>query len=181
MESRIQNESPKIYVACLAAYNAAQLYGNWIDADQDAQEIFASIKAMLEGSPQPFAEEWAVHDYEGFGSISLGEWPDIERISNLAKLIVAHGEAFSLWYQNQDGDNFEISELEDMFLEQWQGTFESETDFAYSLLEESGQLSEIPDWAQNYFDYESYARDLSVSGDYTFTRHECQTHVYRNC
>jgi antirestriction protein len=67
-----------------------------------------------------------------------------------------------------------------MFLEQWQGSFESETDFAYKLLEESGQLSELPTWAQSYFDYDRYARDLRLSGDFSFTRHNCQTYVYRN-
>ena len=181
MENKGQNNSPKIYVACLAAYNSGQLHGEWIAADQETQEIYADIKSMLNKSPEPFAEEWAVHDYEGFGTISLSEWPDIERVSTLAKLIVAHGEPFSPWYQNQDGDNFECSELEDLFLEQWQGAYESETDFAYKLLEESGQLSALPVWAQNYFDYESYARDLKLSGDFSFTRHSCQTYVFRNC
>lgn len=181
MRNQDQLSNPKIYVACLAAYHAGQLHGERIAADQETQEIQAGIKFMLEKSPEPFAEEWAVHDYEGLGTISLSEWPDIERVSVLAKLVVAHGEPFSLWYQNQDGDNFECSELEELFLEQWQGAYESETDFAYKLLEESGQLSELPACAQNYFDYESYARDLNLSGDFSFTRHNCQTYVYRNC
>ncbi len=181
MKNQEQQTSPRIYVACLAAYNAGQLHGEWINADREANEIQVDIKSMLERSPVSSAEEWAVHDYEGFHSISLSEWPDIERVSTLAKLIVAHGEPFSIWYQNQDGSNFEISELEEMFLEQWQGSFESETDFAFKLLEESGQLSELPAWAQNYFDCESYARDLHLGGDFSFTRHNCQTYVYRNC
>ena len=102
MENKAQNDSPKIYVACLASYNAGHLYGEWILADQEPQEIQAAIQSMLEKSPEPFAEEWAVHDYEGFGSISLSEWPSIERVSALAKLIAEHGEPFTLWYQNQD-------------------------------------------------------------------------------
>lgn len=181
MKNNEQQTSPRIYVACLAAYNGGQLHGEWIDANQEAREIQASITSMLERSPEPCAEEWAVHDYEGFGSISISEWPDIERVSTLAKLIVAHAEPFSIWYENQDASNFEISELEETFLEQWQGTYESETDFAYKLLEESGQLSELPTWVQNYFDYESYARDLRLSGDFSFSRHNCQTYVYRSC
>ncbi|MBK9324209.1 MAG: antirestriction protein ArdA [Bdellovibrionaceae bacterium] len=181
MKNLEQQISPRIYVACLAAYNAGQLHGEWINADQESHEIYADIKSMLEKSPEASAEEWAVHDYEGFNSISLSEWPDIERVSTLAKLIVAHGEPFSIWYQNQDGSNFDVSDLEEMFLEQWQGSYESDTDFAYKLLEESGQLSELPTWAQNYFDYESYARDLHLGGDFSFTRHNCQTYVYRNC
>ena len=181
MKNLEQQTSPIIYVACLAAYNAGQLHGEWINADQETHEIYANIKSMLGSSPEPFAEEWAVHDYEGFGSISLSEWPDIERVSTPAKLFVAHGEPFSIWYETQDGSNFDILELEEMFLEQWQGSFESETDFAHKLLEDLGQLSELPEWAQIYFDYESYARDLHLSGDFSFTRHNCQTYVYRNC
>ncbi len=181
MNNQEQQTSPRIYVACLAAYNAGQLHGEWINADRETHEILADIKSMLERSPESRAEEWAVHDYEGFNSISLREWHDMERVSALAKLIVAHGEPFSIWYESQDGSNFDISELEEMFLEQWQGSFESETDFAYKLLEETGQLSELPAWAQNYFDYESYARDLHLGGDFSFTQHNCQTYVYRNC
>jgi len=32
-------DTPRIYVACLAAYNAGKLHGEWIDADQDAEAI----------------------------------------------------------------------------------------------------------------------------------------------
>ncbi len=181
MKNNSQQIGPKIYVACLAAYNAGQLHGEWINADREAHEILADIKSMLERSPESSAEEWAVHDYEGFHSISLSEWPDIERVLTLAKLIVAHDEPFSIWYESQDGSNFDISELEEIFLEQWQGSFESETDFAYRMLEETGQLSEIPNWAQSYFDYESYARDLHLSGEFSFTRHNCETYVFRTC
>lgn len=181
MKNQQHKSSPKIYIACLAAYTAGHLHGEWINADQATHEIQADIKSMLEKSPEPLAEEWAVHDYEGFGSIFISEWPDIERLSTIANLFVTHGEPFSIWYHSQDGSNFDISELEEMFLEQWQGSFESETDFVYKLLEDTGQLSELPAWAQNYFDYESYARDLHLSGDFAFIRHNYQTFVYRSC
>ena len=181
MKNQAQQANPKIYVACLASYNTGQLHGEWINADQETHEIYGEIKSMLERSPEPFAEEWAIHDYEGFGSICLSEWPDLERVSTLAKLIVIHGDPFPIWYESQDGYNFDISEVEEKFLEQWQGSFESETDFAYRMLEETGQLSEIPNWAQSYFDYESYARDLHLSGEFSFTRHNCETYVFRNC
>ncbi len=180
MKNQDQQKNPEIYVACLAAYNAGQLHGEWINADQETHEIYAEIKSMLERSPEPFAEEWAVHDYEGFSSISLSEWPDIERVSTLAKLMVTHGDPFSIWYEFLDGRNFDVSEVEEKFLEQWQGSFESETDFAHRMLEETGQLSEIPNWAQAYFDYERYARDLHLSGEFSFTRRNCETYVFRS-
>jgi antirestriction protein len=170
----------RIYVACLAAYNNGQLHGEWIDANQDATDIYNQIKTMLAKSPEPFAEEWAVHDYEGFGGIDLSEWPDIERVAALAKLIAEHGDAFAVWYQYQDGYDFEVTKLEEKFLEQWQGAFESETAFACQFLEDIGQLAEIPAWAQNYFDYESYARDLRLNGDFSFINRSGEIYVYSN-
>jgi antirestriction protein len=45
--------TPKIYVACLAAYNAGYLHGDWIDADQDADDIYQEIRDMLSRSLFP--------------------------------------------------------------------------------------------------------------------------------
>ena len=42
------------------------------------------------------AEEWAIHDHEGFGSLQIGEYTGIERISRLAKGIEEHGTAFGI-------------------------------------------------------------------------------------
>lgn len=45
--------TPRIYVACLASYNAGLLHGRWIDLDGDADEVHAEIAAMLRESPYP--------------------------------------------------------------------------------------------------------------------------------
>src|SRR5690242_9229769 len=92
MAKRRGGDSPRIYVADLAAYNAGRLHGAWIDADQDPDEIRAEIQKMLEASPEPGAEEYAIHDYEGFGSIRFSEFEDLDRISEMAKLIDEHGD-----------------------------------------------------------------------------------------
>jgi len=78
-------DTPRIYVACLASYNAGILHGEWIDAT-DADTIREAIQEMLKGSPTAGAEEWAIHDYEGFGSIRLSEWEDVDvsAVSGLA-------------------------------------------------------------------------------------------------
>ena len=65
--------SPRIYVASLSDYNAGQLHGKWIDADQEASNILGAVHAMLSASTEPYAEEWAIHDYEGFGDLRLGQ------------------------------------------------------------------------------------------------------------
>lgn len=168
----------RIYVACLASYNAGTLFGKWIDANQSTEEIHTEISAMLRGSPEPEAEEWAVHDCEGFREISLSEWPDISRVSIIARLLEEHGDAFSLWYTTQDGQNVDIEELEEKFLEQWQGAHDSKEAFADYLLDSTGQLSELPEFARRYFNFESYARDLELSGDYFFVSANGQVYAF---
>lgn len=172
--------NPKIYVACLASYNNGKLYGKWIDANQDVDALQVEISALLKASPELFAEEWAVHDYEGFGEIHLSEWPDLARVSALAGLLEEHGEAFSLWYCNQDSNNIDVDQLEDIFQEQNNGIFESKEAFADYILESTGMLDALPEWAKMYFNYEAYARDLELSGDYSFIRHASQIYVFSN-
>ncbi|MCT8003625.1 antirestriction protein ArdA [Sphingomonas sanguinis] len=62
--TNVSDSTPRIYVACLAAYNNGYLHGTWIDADQDADQIRDEIAAMLARSPVEDAEEYAIHDYE---------------------------------------------------------------------------------------------------------------------
>ncbi|RAN32203.1 antirestriction protein ArdA, partial [Hyphomonas pacifica] len=53
-------DRPRIYVACLAAYNNGCLHGRWIGATTP-DEIMEKVRAMLADSPLPGAEEWAIH------------------------------------------------------------------------------------------------------------------------
>ena len=41
-------------------------------------------------------------------------------------------------------------------------------DLGYYYATETGAIDELPDWAQGYFDYEAYGRDVSIEacGDF---------------
>ena len=49
-------DTPRIYVACLASYNAGILHGRWIDADNGAEQVQEEIENMLAESPEYGAE-----------------------------------------------------------------------------------------------------------------------------
>ena len=85
-------ETPRIYAACLAAYNNGHLHGRWIDATQDPEAIQAEISEMLGKSPIPLTEEWAIHDYEGFEGATLHEYSGIEKVAAMAAFIVERGK-----------------------------------------------------------------------------------------
>jgi antirestriction protein len=78
--------SPRIYVACLAAYNSGRLHGAWIDAASDVWEIWADVQAMLAASPEADAEEFAIHDYEGFEGVRIGEFESLKLLRRLRLL-----------------------------------------------------------------------------------------------
>ena len=160
----------RIYVASLADYNAGIHHGAWLDLsdyhnvsglEEGIQRILdSSLTAALSGVP---AEEWAIHDYEGFPA-GLGENPVLDDLWSLHEAIEEHGDAY-LDYCQYVGIRYATPEG---FEEAYQGEYNSMTDFAEELFDEL-YLHEIPEHLHYYIDYEKFARDLECSGDYYIT------------
>lgn len=155
--------TPRIYVASLSDYNAGRLHGDWIDAAQELEGLEASVQAMLARSPTPGAEEYAIHDYEGFGRLHIDEYLPLSAVARLAAGIEEHGAAFAAWAHTLD--SVHLGDYLDRFEDFFVGTFESATEFAEQELEAWGiDVGEIgPEALRPYirFDMEAYARDLS--------------------
>ena len=95
----------RIYVASLSDYNSGNLHGVWIDCEgKDANELQDEVNAMLrassypnvmvdcpdrganhpDGFQVPSAEEYAIHDHEGFGDL-VGESTPLSESLPLSK------------------------------------------------------------------------------------------------
>lgn len=146
----------RIYVACLAAYNNGILYGRWIDATQGEDHIQERIQAMLSRSPMPDAEEWAIHDYEGFEGASIREYESIQAVADLAAFIDEYGPVAAKLMEHY-GD---LEEAKDTMRDHYAGVYSSVADFAQELTEET---TKIPDNLQYYIDWERMARDLEIN------------------
>ena len=167
------SDTPRIYVACLASYNAGILHGRWIDAT-DSDCIREEIAEMLSKSSEPIAEEWAIHDYENFGGIRLSEWEDLDKVAELGEMIEEHGAAFAAYADNVGVDHATA----DGFQEAYCGEYESEENYAEELFDEL-YAHEVPDHIASYIDYEAFARDLFM-GDYYSIQGESGLYVFRN-
>lgn len=159
---------PHIYVASLADYNAGRLHGTWIDATQDTEAIHAAIAEMLARSPEPIAEEWAIHDYNGFFGLSLSEHESIDRLSRVARGIEAHGAAFASWLSACAPDEDTIDGFEDAY----HGTFDSREEYVEELVDDLGyqKLNDaFPGQLGAYvrFDGDALVHDAELSGDIT--------------
>jgi len=157
-----EKNGPMIYAACLASYVNGKLYGRWIDACQPPEAILEDIQAMLESSPEPGAEEYAFHDYSGFGSFHLAEYDCVETVSALAMLINEFGEklASHVWGRA----SCDAAEARRLLEECYQGSWKSLTAWAEDLLENTGEPDQVPEHLRAYIDVESYARDLELNG-----------------
>ncbi len=153
------SEEIKIYIADLAAYNNGKLHGVWINACDDLDDIKAQINEMLAASPEGFAEEYAIHDYEGFGGYTLSEYAGIETAHNIACFIAEYPD-FGGELLNHFGGN--LAESRAVAEENYCGCYKSLADYAQELTEDTTQ---IPESIAYYVDYERMGRDMDLSGD----------------
>jgi antirestriction protein len=172
--------SPKIYVACLAAYNNGKLHGEWIDCTLGIEHIRSEIKKILASSPEnlnPYpCEEWAIHDFEDFG-VDLSEWEDLEKVAALGEFLSSadDSELAAEVLAHANGDIEEAQKI----LEEYVGEYKSRSDFAYELAEDCGDLNNIPQWLQYHIDWDNVARDLFLC-DYMEIEMSGKLHVFRS-
>jgi antirestriction protein len=158
--------APQIYVASLADYNDGILHGKWIDAAREPWEIQADINDILDSSRQPDAEEWAIHDYEQFGSCRIQEYDSIELVSRIARGIAEHGYAFAAWAEVHESEPDRFDDFHAAYL----GHYDSLQGYAEQLADDFGYTAAIgtlPQSMQPYVtvDTAAMARELELSGD----------------
>lgn len=171
-----------IYVASLSDYNNGILHGVWItlDSSTDKGEIYDEITKMLDASPTAkkygeLAEEYAIHDFEGFPECLCEEYQDFDTLLNFIAKYEEHGEAW-VAYLEYYGEQWATQEdFEDRFA----GEYESEEDYAEQYVEDTGMLSEVPDQLKYYFDMEKFARDMFIN-DVTGVEHNGSLYVFFN-
>lgn len=154
----------RIYVASLADYNAGRLHGVWIDVEgKDVDELQAEVNAMLAESEEDAAEEYAIHDYEEFGSL-LEEYTPLDEVVRLAEIAEELGEEWPAYVAFAEYAAIrpypDVSEFQDHYMGEWY----SKLAFAENFVENTGFFDGVHGQLVRYFDYEAYARDLFLDG-----------------
>lgn len=101
--------------------------------DDECDECGATLPAEF----QPSAEEWAIHDHEGFAGLITSEWPDLEQVAAIAELLAEDDDDKTrglLWLVNDRG---------------------------YSIADAIDKCEDV----RTYDDWEGVARDLIAGGD----------------
>lgn len=164
---------PQIYIACLASYNSGILHGKWIVPSTDEQELQDQIDSILKTSKQPFADEWAIHDYNYFHN--LGEYPSLQDICKVQEAIEKHGYELVNAYLEYNNDVDSLDDIEDSYI----GEYDSFQEYAEQYVEDCDGFNMIPEHLQYYFDFESYA--INLEHDYYVVKSSnYKVHIFKN-
>lgn len=165
--------TPRIYVACLAAYNAGRLHGRWIEVDGSVEHLQSEIQSVLAESPIPNAEEFAIHDSEYFGA-RLHRYESIEDVCALAELIEEYGDAARAAF----GYFSDVEEVAKQFEDgTYCGSFSSTEEWAEYYWESTGMLASVPESLHWYIDLERWVRD-SLINDFLALEEGDQVHIF---
>ena len=142
----------KIYVADLAEYNAGNLVGQWFDLDEysEPEKLLVAINKMLNGH-----EEFAIHDYEL--PFDIGEYTPLSEIYETIEIIEDNG-TLALAIIEAHGYE-ELTNISCYILSPPM----NEGELGYYLLEQMV----IPEFLEDFIDYQKYGRDASFNGIFT--------------
>lgn len=156
-------DTRRIWIGCLAAYNAGSLHGEWVDVEGDAEELEEAKDRILAASPEPNAEEWFIADHEGFGDL-IGEYSSMEEVARVDAALTEAAEYVPLdaviGYLDHVGGIDYLDGCEDAYAGCWRDGEEYAADMAESCYTEAdlGPLS-------RYIDYAAMYRDMQYGGE----------------
>ena len=157
-------DTRRIWIGCLAAYNAGSLHGEWVDVNGDAEELEEAKDRILAASPEPNAEEWFIAGRVGFGDL-IGEYSSMEEVARVDAALAEAAEYVPLdaviGYLDHVGGIDYLDGCEDAY----SGCWRSGEEYAADLIEQTGGLDEMPDNLRSYFDYAALYRDMRLGGE----------------
>lgn len=149
----------RVYVGTYAKYNSGSTQGAWLDLSDytDRDDFYVACAELHPDEDDP---EFMFQDWEDIPSSLIGEssispecWELLEAYDEFDEGAVnAYCHLFGEW----DKDKFQDC---------YRGEFSSWEDMVEQLLEDTGELNQIPEHLRNYFDYQAYARDMRLGGD----------------
>lgn len=164
----------QVYVGTYAKYNNGSIAGAWVDLEKcgDEESFLEKCTEIHSDESDP---EFMFQDFEGFPRAFYGESHIDPDVFEWLDLDDDDRELLAVYQENM-GESGDIDAAREAF----DGKYASEADWAHEYWDSTGMLSELPECARNYIDFESYARDARLGGDMVFVRHAGDVWAFRN-
>lgn len=150
--------TPRVWIGCLACYNAGRLVGDWHDAS-DADDV---TTADVHGRTSSHDELWCF-DLENIpvrremSPSEAAEWGHV-----FDEVDEHQREALYAWVVGGDYVSEGTGDLPSTsdFQERYAGRWDSFDDYARQLADDIGLLSDVPEGIASFFDWDAWTRDL---------------------
>ncbi len=169
------------FITNLGKYNEGALVGEWVKFPTTHEELQKVFERIGIGAKDDFGnpyEEWFITDYDCYvGNLydKLGEYENLDELNYLAsKLDDMSRDEYNhflaaMEVSDHTGSIQELINLtENMDCYDVYPDIEDHDDLGRFYIEEMGAM-EVPEYLQNYIDYEAYGRDVALEegGDFT--------------
>ncbi|HKZ20341.1 MAG TPA: antirestriction protein ArdA [Acidimicrobiia bacterium] len=185
--SVMRNEdTPRVWVGCLACYSTGRLVGDWFDASEagditidQVHDLYAKAGSLRLIDVAEHEELW-VFDHENFHGLLMGECSPafaqhlaerIETVTELGYPVAAYAA-----HEDYTGSS-SVVEFEDAY----NGKHDSEEDFARGLADELGLIPENYQWPVSCIDWEQATRELFMGDYWSSPAPDGGVYVFRSC
>jgi hypothetical protein len=144
----------------LCVYDAQKDAEIWIDLDEhDIDEAQAIIAEALNCE-----NDFTIYKHEGFGEFAIESLEDAYDLHDALQCDLPDDLKTPEFFDGYRSYSSAVETLQDRY----QGTYETKEDYAESFLRDTGAFDGVSKALIQYFDFESYARDLELGGDVDF-------------
>ncbi|QWE49714.1 antirestriction protein [Paenibacillus phage SV21] len=147
----------RVYVVDLAAYSNGLLRGEWITLPTTKKELGEVLRFTTNGGEN----DYAIHGYEA--PFAIGEYTSLTKLNDIMEVLSNKFEGVDHDIIQALADRLDSNE-ELVDVEYIVYYADDLIDLGYELVESSGL--DITDDVESYFDYEWYARDMVLNGNF---------------
>lgn len=173
--------TPRVWIGCLACYNAGRLVGGWLDgieaADVTTQDVHEGQASMPPSEVETHEELW-VFDFEGYGDLLTEETSPVEAAKKAEYLVNAQeaGVPVEAAAAFADHAGHVPNQIDDL-LDAYRGEYDSLEEYVETFYEDTGALGSVSEELRYHINWTSVARDWEMSGD-VFTVRNSNGNVY---
>lgn len=117
----------------------------------------------------PSAEEYAIHDYEGFGPFTVSEYSSVVEVVRMAEILTKSDSEDNKYAIDFLAGIYDDLDLIQDKLEDVQIFHGSRGDYAQELTE---CCYEVPEYLLYYINYDAMGRDMEINGEISEIEHD---------
>lgn len=169
------------FITNLGKYNEGELIGEWVKFPTTAEELKAAMDSIGIGQKDDFGyayEEWFITDYDCYVDglyDKLGEYVNLDELNYLASKLDEMSQSEYEQFQaamsvGDHGGNLQdmINLTENLDCYEVNSNITDYDDLGRYYIYELEAI-QVPDYLENYIDYEAYGRDVALDEDGQFT------------